>query len=247
MPTSPCRCAAPAWTASSCTAPPGAVRCCARCWTAACPRCWWTRTRSPAWWAWALTIWGRPGRRRPPAGPGAPPAGRRVPAAHTGRPTGFGGGPLAPDFVPPTGYRPSVQRLAGYRAALSGVPGAALHLTETVQNTPEEGEARALALLQAQPGLSALLCMSDVLAQGALRAAAALGRQVPGDLSVIGYDDLPSSAALNLTTVWQPTAEKGRAVGEAMRALLRGEAAHELCLPTRLTLRGTAAPPPALP
>ncbi|MBZ9716094.1 LacI family DNA-binding transcriptional regulator [Deinococcus multiflagellatus] len=158
-----------------------------------------------------------------------------------------GGGPLAPDFVPPTGYRPSVQRLAGYRAALSGVPGAALHLTETVQNTPEEGEARALALLQAQPGLSALLCMSDVLAQGALRAAAALGRQVPGDLSVIGYDDLPSSAALNLTTVWQPTAEKGRAVGEAMRALLRGEAAHELCLPTRLTLRGTAAPPPALP
>ncbi|PTA66509.1 substrate-binding domain-containing protein [Deinococcus arcticus] len=160
---------------------------------------------------------------------------------------GTAGGPVLAGTPLPGGYRPSVQRLAGYRAALAGAEGAALHARETGQNTPDEGEAHAQALLQAHPEITALLCMSDVLAQGALRAAAALGRRVPEDLSVIGYDDVPSSPALNLTTVWQPTAEKGQRVGEAMLALLRGEAAQGGTLPTRLTLRGTTAPAPALP
>lgn len=83
--------------------------------------------------------------------------------------------------------------------------------------------------------------MSDVLAQGALRAAAGLGRWVPGDLSVVGYDDIPGSASLNLTTVHQPTAEKGRAAGQAMQALLAGEIPANVVLPTRLIVRGSTA------
>ncbi len=136
-------------------------------------------------------------------------------------------------------YHTTAERLRGYRL---GAPGAELYLAETEQNTREGGEAQAAALLRAHPEITALLCMSDVLAQGALRAAAALTLNVPGDLSVVGYDDLPGSAALDLTTVWQPTADKGEEVGRALLALLAGEAAADLSLPTRLSVRGSAGP-----
>ncbi|UBV42621.1 LacI family DNA-binding transcriptional regulator [Deinococcus taeanensis] len=154
-------------------------------------------------------------------------------------------GPVTPAREAQLSYRTTAERLRGYRAAAAAVPGATLHPTEVEQNTPQEGERRALDLLAAYPDLTALLCMSDVLAQGALRAAAQLGRRVPEDLSVIGYDDLPSSSPLNLTTVWQPTPDKGAGVGHAILALLRGETPPALTLPTRLITRGTTAPPSA--
>lgn len=149
-------------------------------------------------------------------------------------------GPVSAEREAQVGYQTSAERLRGYREASQD---AALYVVETEQNTPEEGELRALDLLQAQPGITALLCMSDVLAQGAMRAAHRLGRQIPRDLSVVGYDDLPSSTTLNLTTVWQPTADKGRQVGEALLALLAGKEATQVTLPTRLIVRGTTAAP----
>ncbi len=151
------------------------------------------------------------------------------------------GGPVTPEREAQPGYQTTAERLRGYRSAL---PEARIYLTETEQNIPREGEQRAADLLRQHPQITALLCMSDVLAQGALSAAQQLGLSVPHDLSVIGYDDLPSSAALNLTTVWQPTAEKGDQVGQAMLHLLAGEAAPDVQLPTRLIVRGTTAPPP---
>lgn len=147
-------------------------------------------------------------------------------------------GPVSPEREAATSYRTSAQRLAGYRA---GAPDARLYLSESGQNTPQEGEARTLELLRAHPEITALLCMSDVLAYGALRAAQTLGRAVPDSLSIIGYDDLPGSAALELSTVWQATAEKGQRVGEAMLSLLGGEAAGGVTLATRLVVRGSTA------
>ncbi|ACO44942.2 substrate-binding domain-containing protein [Deinococcus deserti] len=141
--------------------------------------------------------------------------------------------------TPEGSYRTTTERLNGYR---QGAPQATLFLVETLQNTPEEGERRAREVLQAQPEVTALLCMSDVLAQGALHAARQLELVVPADLSVIGFDDLPSSASLDLTTVWQPTSDKGEQVGQAVLALLRGDHPADVTLPTRLVLRGTTAP-----
>ena len=135
-------------------------------------------------------------------------------------------------------YQTTAQRLRGYQR---GAPHARLHVREAVQNTPQEGEELARELLSRHPQLTALLCMSDVLAQGAMNAARALGRRIPEDLSLIGFDDLPSSAALNLSSVWQPTAEKGRQAGELMMAQLAGQPPQHLTLPTRLVLRGTTA------
>lgn len=148
-------------------------------------------------------------------------------------------GPVTPEREAQTAYRTTANRLRGYR---QGAPQARFHLLETRINTPQEGEQRTLELLQAQPQITALLCMSDVLAQGAMHAARSLGRRIPEDLSLIGFDDLPSSETLNLTTVWQPTAEKGRRVGEAMLEQLAGKAGDEVTLPTRLVVRGSTGP-----
>ncbi|WP_216325049.1 LacI family DNA-binding transcriptional regulator [Deinococcus aestuarii] len=150
------------------------------------------------------------------------------------------GGPVSPEREARALYATTATRLRGYREAARAA-GAHLLITEAAQNTPEEGERLTRALLAAFPQVTALLCMSDVLAQGALRAAQALGRRVPEDLSLVGFDDLPSSAALNLSTVWQPTTGKGARVGAAILALLDGEGPGDVTLPTRLVVRGTTA------
>lgn len=151
-------------------------------------------------------------------------------------------GPVGPAREAQVSYRTSGQRLRGYRAATHGYPDVTLHPAEVIHNTPQAGEALTLDLLRDHPDITAVLCMSDVLAQGALRAAASLGLRVPEDLSVIGYDDLPSSESLNLTTVWQPTSDKGEQVGQAILTLLAGHPAPPVTLPTRLVVRGTTAP-----
>ncbi|THF71161.1 LacI family DNA-binding transcriptional regulator [Deinococcus sp. Arct2-2] len=130
-------------------------------------------------------------------------------------------------------------RLQGYRAAVRGSSSSSLPTYEVADNTPEGGQNAAHALLTASPDITALLCMSDVLAQGALAAAAALGLSVPEDLSLIGFDDIPSSAALNLTTVGQPTAQKGEQAGRALLALLAGQTPPNVLLPTTLVVRGS--------
>ncbi|MDV6375130.1 LacI family DNA-binding transcriptional regulator [Deinococcus sp. ZS9-10] len=154
-----------------------------------------------------------------------------------------GGGRVALGYDAQIAYHPTAERLRGYREAVATGPhsGASLYLTEAGRNTAATGERRALELLHAEPQITALLCMSDVLAQGALRAAHTLGWAVPQHLSVIGYDDSPGSADLNLTTVWQPTSDKGRQVGEAMLRLLGGKPQEDVQLPTRLVVRGSTA------
>ena len=138
-------------------------------------------------------------------------------------------------------YHTTAERLRAYREA-AGEAGVALFVMEAQDNTPQEAETLALELLRSTPGVTALLCMSDVLAQGALSAARKLGLEVPGSLSVVGFDDVPSSAALGLSSVHQPTAQKGELAGRALVKLLAGGAARELILPTQLMVRGSSRP-----
>ncbi len=141
-------------------------------------------------------------------------------------------------FVPP------LNRLAGYREAVTAAgltPSRVLRVVEARNNTPGEGELLALELLRAPDAPTALLCMSDQLALGALEAARTLGLSVPGGLSVVGFDDVPAAAVAGLTTVHQPTVEKGRLAGSLLLARLAGEepSAPPALLPTRLVLRRT--------
>ena len=133
-------------------------------------------------------------------------------------------------------YRVSRERIAGWFDGLGGpVP-----VYEANENEPAAGARGAAELLALTPRPTALLCASDQLSLGALEAVAAAGLDVPGDISVIGYDDVPAAARADLTTVRQPLLEKGRQAG---RLLLEHGTEREVILPVELVVRGTTAPP----
>ena len=77
---------------------------------------------------------------------------------------------------------------------------------------------------------TAVLAQSDLLAVGVIRAAEELGLRVPEDISVAGFDgvQVDGIGPHVLTTMVQPAAEKGRAAGEQIARMLRGELAHSL-------------------
>ena len=82
-----------------------------------------------------------------------------------------------------------------------------------------------------------------------VEAAAGRGPTVPGDLSVVGFDDLPIArwAAPPLTTVRQPLAEMGRVGAQLLQALIEGREpdAYHVELATTLVVRASTAPAPA--
>ena len=119
-------------------------------------------------------------------------------------------------------------------------------MLECAGSVRAEGRAAAERLLAGPERPTAILATSDVLALGVLDAAADAGLSVPGDLSVVGFDDVPAAAAAGLTTVHQDHRAKGRAAAELLLALLRGEpVAPPALLEHRLVVRATTASPPA--
>lgn len=93
-----------------------------------------------------------------------------------------------------------------------------------------------------QPGFDGVVCCSDVLALLTIQALRAAGRSVPGDVAVVGYDDMPLAAYCDppLTTVHQPVAEAGAELVEALLGQLRGERPAPRTLPVYLKLRQSA-------
>jgi DNA-binding LacI/PurR family transcriptional regulator len=85
---------------------------------------------------------------------------------------------------------------------------------EVESNDRAHGEAAAGALLDGPEPPTGLLCMSDELAIGALRAAAARGLEVPRQLSVVGWDDTREGERAGLTTVRQSLRAQGRRCAE---------------------------------
>lgn len=110
----------------------------------------------------------------------------------------------------------------------------------------EGGQAAASRLLDR--GVTGIICASDPLALGAVRAARRRGLAVPGDVSVVGYDD---SAFMNcteppLTTVRQPIEAMGRAAVELLCTQIRDGEVHpgELLFEPELVVRGSTAQAP---
>ncbi|MFB6840668.1 LacI family DNA-binding transcriptional regulator [Streptomyces sp. NPDC056361] len=110
----------------------------------------------------------------------------------------------------------------------------------------EGGQASAARLLER--GVTGIVCASDPLALGAIRAARRRGLSVPEDVSVVGFDD---SAFMNcteppLSTVRQPIEAMGRAVVELLCAQIQGTQTHpgELLFEPELVVRGSTAQPP---
>jgi DNA-binding LacI/PurR family transcriptional regulator len=95
-------------------------------------------------------------------------------------------------------------------------------------------------LLARSPDLDAVFSANDLMAIGALRALREAGLDVPGDVAVVGFDDVPaaSTSQPQLTTVAQEIDPMGRRLAELLLQQLGtgGEPVHEV-LPTRLVLR----------
>lgn len=112
----------------------------------------------------------------------------------------------------------------------------------------DAGETAATELLDAHPHLTAIAASNDLLALGAYRALAALGLACPGDVSVVGHNDMPlvDMVEPGLTTVRIGHAEMGRAAAQLLLAEV-GEQ-RSACV-TQLTtadliIRASTAPAP---
>jgi len=141
------------------------------------------------------------------------------------------------------------RRLAGYRRAL-GEAGIELHDDHVVAGPASVDGGSACFSRAWEDGLrpTAVLAMSDIMAIGAVAAAGRLGIAVPGDLSVVGFDDIDLARHVQppLTTVRQPVRRKGE---EACRLLLAAVEQRETRpdhhrLETRLIVRGSSGPAP---
>ena len=92
---------------------------------------------------------------------------------------------------------------------------------------------------------TALFAFNDLVAMGALRALAEAGLDVPGDVSVVGFDDIPAAAYLSvpLTTVRVPKREVGaRAADLLLDRIGGGGAAERVALPSSLVVRASTRP-----
>ncbi|MGW0932586.1 LacI family DNA-binding transcriptional regulator [Streptomyces sp. NPDC002644] len=146
----------------------------------------------------------------------------------------------------PHDHMPSRRKLEAARTAARAL-GTALP-EEFVQRSIfslEGGQAATTRLLG--QGVTGIVCASDPLALGAIRAARRGGLSVPGDVSVVGFDDSAFMTCTEppLTTVRQPIEAMGRAAVDLLCAQIEGTHSHlgELLFEPELVVRGSTAPP----
>jgi DNA-binding LacI/PurR family transcriptional regulator len=141
----------------------------------------------------------------------------------------------------PADHVPSARKLAAF-----GANGGDPALVERTMYSMEGGQTAAARLLRKD--VTAVICASDVLALGAVRAARRLGRSVPGEVSVVGFDDskLMNCTDPPLTTVRQPIEGMGHAAVALLVAQIAGNPVptEEMLFEPELVVRGSTAPAP---
>ena len=142
----------------------------------------------------------------------------------------------------PSSITPSAERIIGYRRALEEA-GIAYDERLILRGDyhAQSGMEITHSILRMDPRPTAIFALNDLMALGALRAAAEGGCAVPGDLAVVGYDDLDIARFTNppLTTIAQPKKEVGaRAVSMLVDRISRkGDPPGRLVLPPELIIR----------
>lgn len=149
----------------------------------------------------------------------------------------------------PDTFRSSHERGAGFEAGLAehGLtldPG----LVRRAAYTFESGVEAATDLLGLKDRPTAIFAGNDEMAIGVMQAARNLGLDVPGDLSIVGFDDLPMASRVwpNLTTVRLPIRDMGRMAAEKLTAPSRGLDPAKLNQPEvrpSLVVRESSGPP----
>jgi DNA-binding LacI/PurR family transcriptional regulator len=144
----------------------------------------------------------------------------------------------------PPDMAPGIDRLLGYRKAMTAADAADPGMIAYGDFQSASGEHALFRLIDHRPAIDAVFAASDLMAAGALRALRRLGRRVPDDVAVIGFDDSPSAqqARPKLTTVRQPVdAMAARMVGELLAQIANpGRQPSHIVLDTELVLRDSA-------
>lgn len=149
-------------------------------------------------------------------------------------------GYIGSSFRPPSSRR----RRRGYETELeqAGIPpNPRLIVVPDTPDDLESGQRGLEPVLKA--GATAVFCYNDRTAVGVLLAANQRGIDVPGSLSVVGFDDIEPSwwVVPPLTTVHQPRREMGRRAMQMLLDLLAGQTVVDAWLPCRLVTRGSTA------
>lgn len=142
----------------------------------------------------------------------------------------------------------SMKRYAGYVGALcaNNIPVRQEYIRYGNFKEPDAYE-ETKQLLAMYPEITAIFCASDVMALGAIRAASELGRRVPADLSVMGFDDIPVAKYVynGISTVQQDSHSVGYEAARAVYRMIQGEGVEQkITLPYHLLIRGTTGPAP---
>ncbi len=157
---------------------------------------------------------------------------------------GFVGDRQPPGKSASLGFRSSDRRLVGYHRALTtaGLPAEA-RLIRLGPHGPASAEALAAEMLAQPEPPSAIFAASDTQAMGVVAAAEGLGLAIPGELSVVGFDDIQTAELLGLSTVRQPLEDSGALGAERLCAIMRGGEVRPLrqLLPLQIIQRRSSA------
>ncbi len=145
----------------------------------------------------------------------------------------------------PADHVPSRRKLAALKQAVEASGRVKLEVERS--GFSMEG-ARSAAAKLVEHGITGILCASDVLALGTVRAVRRLGLRVPEDVSVVGFDDSAFMTCTDppLTTVRQPIEAMGQSVVNLLVNQIEGIGVppDELLFEPELVVRGSTAPAP---
>jgi DNA-binding LacI/PurR family transcriptional regulator len=162
------------------------------------------------------------------------------------RPPGDGKPVVAdPDRLRTPHFHVQRERIDGVYDAMTeaGLDPESLTVVESYEHQPASGGIAADVALLANPGITALICTADVLAVSAMDHLRARGIYVPGQMTVTGFDGVPDALRRGLTTVKQPSMDKGRRAGNLLHNPPRSGLPAIDVLETELIRGRTSGPP----
>lgn len=154
-------------------------------------------------------------------------------------------GPVPLERQESADYHVQRNRLTGLRAGFeaAGVAWDRIPVVERFDHTMAAGASAAAEVLGLDPGITALIATSDVLALGAMDEFERRRQRVPEDVSVTGFDGVRGALEAGLTTVSQPVVEKGRQAGRLLLDAAQRPKARRVVLATTFVEGSTTGPP----
>lgn len=155
-------------------------------------------------------------------------------------------GPVSPERLEKAHMHVQRSRIEGALAVLedAGVERSDVPIIERHINDATNTRSAAEELLTTHPELTAVVCTVDSMALAVVDLARDKGWSIPGQLSVTGFDGIPQAVDRGITTVRQPSKDKGRISGEVLAQLIKNEESSQRTLLETSVVEGTSVASP---